>query len=866
MRSLVTRTLALAILLAPAALLAQATVSGTITTEDGTPIPGASIFLGDLEATSGRDGTYSLSSVPPGLSFMVVFKEGYRTGTREITVPAVGTLTEDFKLQVDLLYSDTLVVTGTRSPQKKRESSVSITTLNAEQIEDREARSTADLLRVIPGFYVESSGGEVGGNLWVRGLPADGSYRYVALMEDGMPVYDSTELFFVNADIFVRFDENVAELEAVRGGNAALFGSNAPGGVINLISKTGSDPGTDLKFTVGTDGLWRVGFNNRGPLSEDWTYSIGGFYRFDEGERDPGYPASNGGQLKLNLTRTTEDGYIRFYAKRLDDSNVFYLPLPFLAGPGLNFVPGFPEDGTLHTPEANHLRAPRPNGEGFVELPLEDGQRQEGTTLMAEYSKQLENGWLLENTARYLSIDHSWNAVVPFDVVTAADFAAGFTPPGGRNELTYVNHPGPVAQNNGFLLVAGLWHVEKPMENFSNQFQLSKQFTAGSTSHTFTIGAYTSSYSAGNLWFFNDILTDVRTQPRLVDLTVFDAAGRATRVTDNGFRGYGSFHVNANGDVDLFALYASDTIQVNDKLRLDVGVRHEQDDFRQFTENLSTFDLGDPTTLADNNVSGGNGTITRRTRDFSETALSLGFNYLLNDNVAIWGRGGTGFKMPILDTFLFGDAPVAESINQFEFGTRIGTPRLGLNVTAYWLTLEDFPSSDARIDPVTGETIFVIDFVGEAETTGIETELVAEPAEGFRISLSATFQQPEYKKFAQGANNLSGNQVRRIAEEIIDLTLSYHWDRASVSANWNYYGDRFADDANTVVLPSFDVTNLRATYEVSETTTIAAGLANAFDDIGLTEGNPRLEARTGATFLARPILGRRATLSIEFAF
>lgn len=856
MRSPLLLTLA-GLLLLPALAAAQATIQGTITAA-GSPVAGVSVFAGDHEASTDAAGRYELTDVAAGATVLVVFKEGYRTESRDVTVPASGSLTEDFALEPDLLYSDSLVVTGTRSAVAKRESSVSITTLDDSQIAEREPRSTADLLRVIPGFYVESSGGEVGGNLWARGLPADGSYRYVALMEDGMPVFDSTELFFVNADIFIRFDENVAEMEAVRGGNAALYGSNAPGGVINLISKTGTaTPQTDLKFTAGSDGLWRVGFNHRGPLAEDWNYSVGGFYRFDDGVRDPGYPASEGGQIKFNLTRNFDDGYFRIYGKYLNDSNTFYLPIPFAAGSGLDTVPGFPEDGTLHTPQANHLRAPRPNGEGTVDLSLEDGQLQEGFSLTLELTKELGDGWLLTDTARYMDIDHSWNAVVPFDVQRASDYLASFGP---GATLTYNDDGSPFATPNGLVLTAGLWHVEKPMDNFSNQLQLTKAFAK----HTFTVGAYTSHYTVGNTWFFNDILTDVRTQPRLLNLT------SATSVSQNGFSRYGSLFVRANGDVDIMALFAGDEIQINDRLRVDIGVRVESNDFRQFDELTGNFDLGDPTTTADDAVGGGTGAVRQGGRDFDETAVSVGVNYLVNDNVAVWGRAGTGYKMPILDNFLFGgDPPVAETLTQYEVGTRIGTPIYGLNLTAYLVTVEDFPSQDARVDPDTGDTIFVTDFVGEAETTGLEAELVAEPVDNLRVSLSATLQQPEYTRFGEGAENLNGNTIRRIAEEILDLTVGYSWPRFSLSGNWNYYGDRFANNSNTIVLPSFDVSSLRAAYHVSDSTEITLAVQNLFDDIGLTEGNPRTDETSvaqGAVFLARPILPRRTTLAIDFSF
>ncbi len=869
-RTAVLTTWAVVCLLAPAQLWAQATVSGRVTAQ-GDAVEGASVFLIDTEVFTDEEGNYSFDAVPAGEQTLIVFVEGYRSETRTVTVGATGEMRQNFELVPDLLYSDSLVVTATRNPQTKRESSVSITTLDETQIEERAARNTADLLRVVPGFYVESSGGEVGGNLWARGLPADGSYRYVALMEDGMPVFDSTELFFVNSDIFVRVDKTVAEMEAVRGGNAALFGSNAPGGVVNLISRTGTNvPQTDVELTVGTDGLGKVDFDHGGPLAEGWTYNVGGFYRYDEGVRDPGFTASEGGQIRANLSRTLERGYLRFYGKYLNDSNIFYLPLPFQAGG--DYVAGFPFDGTLTSDEANGLSVPLPGG-GRLDLPLDDGQKQDGFSLAGELSIELGGGWLLEDRLRYIDIDHTWNALVPGSLVNPEVFAADFVPRGGRFEYSFTNLDQPFATANELLLLGGIWRVDKPMENLSNQLQVSKQVELGGTDHSVSIGTYFGTYDVGNAWSFNDILTDVRSQPRLVDLTVFNAAGIPTRVTEDGFRRYGSNFVNADGDVDILAFFVGDQIQLNPKWRLDLGARYEENDFHQVVEETDTFNLGDPSTLADNEVFGGTGRFVEREQSFEETAVSVGVNYLLNDRVALWGRASSGYKMPILDNFLFADPPLeAEGLLQYEVGARFGTPRLGLNATAYFLTVEDFPSQDARI--VDGETVFVTDFVGEAETLGLEAELVAQPLPGLDVSLSATLQQPEYTDFfdADGegeVRDFSGNTVRRVAEEIFDVTVSYGRGRWRVGGNWNYYGDRFANNANSIVLPSYDVTTFRGSYELTPQMTLALAVNNAFNSKGLTEGNPRTDEDAIAlapVFLARPVLPRRTTLSLAYRF
>jgi iron complex outermembrane recepter protein len=860
--------LALALWLLPASLWAATTITGTVTAA-GAGEPDVTVLVGEASTTTDAEGRYALEVSVTGPQTLLAVKEGYQTVEQTVEVPASGTLTQDIALEPDLTYSDTLVVTGTRTPTTKRESSVAITTMSERQIEETAPRSTADLLSTIPGFYVESSGGEVGGNLFARGLPADGSYRYVALMEDGMPVFDATELFFVNADIFVRVDENIAEVEAVRGGNSALFGSNAPGGVINFLSKTGgTEPHTDLKLTTGTDGLWRVGFNTNGPVNENWTYSIGGFYRSDEGVRDPGFTASDGGQIKLNLTRNLDNGLVRFYAKYLDDSNIFYLPLPFRADRDQDFVAGFPSDGTLTSPEGNGVQVPLPNQQGLLTLPLDDGQRQRGYSLMAEISLQLASGWTLQNLARQLDIDHSWNAMLPFDLVSANDFARSFVPAGGSFRYSYTNHQEAFSTPNGLVQTAGLWHVEKPLESFADQLQLSRSFTAGTVRHDVAVGTYLSFYKVGNTWYFNDVLADVRNQPRFLDLTVFDAQGRPTRVTENGFTRYGSNFVNARGEVQVAAVFAGDQIQLSDRLRLDLGARYERNQFRQFENLTSTFDLGDPTTQADDRVVGSTGALRRAEQTFSELAGSIGVNYLINDRVALWGRASSGYKMPILDNYLFGGRDLeAEQLVQAELGTRIGTPTWGINSSLYFLQISDFPSQDVRV--VNGETVFVTDFVGEAETIGLETELIARPVPALEISGSITLQQPEYTNFVEGERNFNGNRIRRIPEYFLDLTGSYDFDPLRVALHWSRYGDRFSNNANTIVLDDYDVVNFTAFYPLSPSLELQLAVLNVLNGEGLTEGNPRLDesgGSTGAAFLARPILPRRTTLALQYRF
>jgi catecholate siderophore receptor len=86
-----------------------------------------------------------------------------------------------------------------------------------------------------------------------------------------------------------------------------------------------------------------------------------------------------------------------------------------------------------------------------------------------------------------------------------------------------------------------------------------------------------------------------------------------------------------------------------------------------------------------------------------------------------------------------------------------------------------------------------------------------------------------------------------------------------------YYGDRFADAANSVSLPSYRVFNAGVRYDVTRQLSVYVNVENIDNEIGLTEGNPRsgqfLSGDAGARYyLARPILGRSVRGAVTFRF
>src|SRR5262249_36152580 len=118
--------------------------------------------------------------------------------------------TEPAQAEQELFSMQEVVVTGTASRERtKDDSSGAISTVDAKEIAQQAPKSTADLVSSVPGFWVESTAGTTQGNVFARGIIQDGGYRYVGLMEDGIPLYPVFELSFYNPDQFIRVDETV---------------------------------------------------------------------------------------------------------------------------------------------------------------------------------------------------------------------------------------------------------------------------------------------------------------------------------------------------------------------------------------------------------------------------------------------------------------------------------------------------------------------------------------------------------------------------------------------------------------------------------------------------------------------------------
>jgi iron complex outermembrane receptor protein len=859
------------------------TVSGRIVDNQGNPISGVQVYITELgKGTESRpDGRYVLGGVPSGTYVVRARLIGYRAQTATVSVSGGSSVSQSFTINRDPLELSSVVVTGNLAPRPNLESSVAVTTLSPKIIETANPRSTTEMLRLVPGFTrVESSGGEVNQNITMRGILG---VEYVMFMEDGLPVFPTMHTYFMNADNLFRPDENIERLEVVRGGSSALFGSNTPGAIANFINKTGGDviSGT-MKTSAATQGLARYDFNVNGPLNEDWKFNLGGFYRYDHGVRDPGFPGIRGGQVKGSLTRQFGTGYVRFSAKMINDHNQFILDLPFQNPTDPHYAPGFSDYGSMNTNEANHVRVPIPGGRE-LELPLDDGIATDAQWLTLDAAFDVGGGWRVRNSAQTMKDAQSWNALLPFNVLPAAAWiATQGLPAGSVNQLFFTNVftdangtiKAPFNTPNGLVAEGGLWHVEKPITHFQDQLTLSRSYDLFAPA-TFSGGLYFATYTQDNHWYFTNILTDVRDNPHFLDLTS-TVGGVTTDITKNGFRNFLSSYTNGSGQATIVSGVLGTSLQFTPRFRTDLGYRAEWNNFVQTAERTSAIDLDNNPATRYNNETYGNGTFTHFARSLNDWAASLGFNFLLSPNTSLYASGSKGYKMPPLDAFLqassAGQVAVFEpqKTNSVEGGVKYSSGSLGLTVNGFLTQLKNITSQGAVVDPVTGQVVWVVNTSPEEKSYGAEFEATASPVPPLLLLTSWTVLRAKYTTGA----NFNGLLIDAVPNAIGNFMATWNLAPFGLTADWHFVASRIVgsdpNNANPALragttLPTYNYFNFGASAPMNNGMEVRLDVLNAFQSKGLEEGNPRL-ATTSNTFLVRPLLPRRIQASLRYDF
>ncbi|MEL6191749.1 MAG: TonB-dependent receptor [Bacteroidota bacterium] len=883
-------------------LIAQTTLSGTITDENSEPLIGVTVYLEGTSSGTRTDleGKYSFSSLLSGEKQMIVSYVGYTNIVETVALDG-NPIIKNFSLAPDVLGLSEVVITGNANPKSRLESSIAISTVNRDRIQNSGARSTAELYKMIPGLFVNASGGEGNANIEIRGNPSNGGGKFVQVQEDGLPVVPFSDLMFGNVDMFTRLDFTTQRVETIRGGSASVFGSNSGGGIINNISKTGVIEGGSVGMEVGLDfAHLRTDFEYGAHLGKDIRFHVGGFYRNNEGVRSPGYSANKGGQIKFNITKEFDNGYVRLYFKHLNDNTIPYIPIP-LAREGepnsnevkLGSLPGFSgTHGTFHSVDLLRFKAQSPSG-GFVEESLEGGMEPKATSWGAEVFFDLGSGWSLKNKLRLSVIDQEFNGIFSFSgsPQSASEFAASK----GVTDFSYsytsgLNAGQPLSRNqldnlngNGLVVEYGYWNVDLPMEYTANEITFNKNFEESGAN--LTLGAFFHQFDLESEWWWHNFLADVSDNTRRLDL-VDNASGES--LTVNGFSQYGTLYKSYKGESRVYAPFVNYEIAVNENLNIDAGVRL---DIGRITGQTNVgvgaafdYDVNNDGVIsqAETGVLHNDGRFIPIDASYENFSYSIGLNYKFSENFATFARHSQGARFNFDRAFAFNAVANRESglsefeedgerIIQYELGVKYKSPTAGFFITGFHTRYPDDVFQELIFDS-NGNSINLTSR-GLIQVTGVEFE--AKVVFGnIDLDFNGTFFSRTYgDRIVQSpdgtALDLSGEKTPGV-NSFFTFTPQYRSDNGKFTFGTSliYRGQLDNGDFDDTFFPAYMSVNPFIGLNIGENVSIGINGSNVFNVIGIDEGNPRsIVSPVGqnVTF-ARPLLGRSIISRVVYSF
>jgi len=723
-----------------------------------------------------------------------------------------------------------IVITGRAAGSgiNKLEAGYSITTMSASDIKLQAPKSTGDLLKSIPGIWVESSGGIGTSNVFVRGIPSTGDAPFVTMQINGIPVYGASAESFMDQTAMVRIDDTVAGVEGVNGGPGSLYADGQPGLTTNLLLRHGGEETHgSATASITSYGLWRLDGYLSGKISDGLYYMVGGYLTQGDTVRKAGFDTEKGGQFTANITKTFDRGQLNVFARYTDDHGEWFLPFAV-------DVPGI--DAGTYNQLSKYTRfatiiAPGSAGSGATErFDLGKGRGWKGVVGGANFDYDLGGGVGFTDRLGITNGTLQTTGLVPqgagaITVATALSNPDNLVTAGQTSVHTI--DTGETLAPTDYVQQFGLWVVEKKLKAISNEAVINIK----SGRNTLNLGYYFNHFTSDDAWSLGDnTWMQVGGSRDLVDL-------------NNGTPG--AFAIADRGSADVNALYVSDSFNVTDALRLDAGVRHQWTSIR--------FDIN------------GAGTPDSANLTRQATPWTIGANYRATENVDFYARASEGYHSPSFDDVrsqLGNTGPRLDrnwKVRSYEAGTKYHDHGLDLALTGFYDQVVGAVYNDVGVPPV----------VAGSKTKGLEFDGSWHQTSGFGFLANAVLE--DAKTDTPTIPDFDGKWAVRIPHYQVRFTPTYTVRMSGDSdvtlyGTWEAIGKRYSDLMNIQPLPAYGTLSAGVKADIDHFTLQVSG-DNLTDSHGLTEGNPRfLEAPGAAIPDVRPIFGRSFRFAVGYAF
>lgn len=247
-------------------------ISGTVNNSNAQPVTGATVSLlnTNYNTTTNAKGEFSLNSIPEGKYIIHITSVGYAERSQPITISGKGQVFS-MKLNYASNQLDEVVVTAQKREEELQDVPVSISTFPAKDVQAYHLQNLKDITGIVPNLY--SAG--PGDNRNVTGIRGIATTSY----DPAVVTYiDGVNQFSLDTYIPQLFD--VERIEVLRGPQGTLYGRNALGGVINVITKQPSNQTSGFaELEFGSYGEQRYSLGLRTPLIKDKLFlGVAGVY------------------------------------------------------------------------------------------------------------------------------------------------------------------------------------------------------------------------------------------------------------------------------------------------------------------------------------------------------------------------------------------------------------------------------------------------------------------------------------------------------------------------------------------------------------------------------------------------------------
>ena len=757
----------LALCLLSIKLWAQTPVVGIVNDEGGNPIPYATVEVLNTSraAVADENGRFEME-LPEGNYKLSAQAIGFAKKIQDLQVPARNVY-ETISIQIVLKERSTtldeVVVTAQKTEQNIIDAPLAVTLISSKKVEDTRTWDLSTLNGLVPNYQYQELGIAFQQVQSIRGIQVFSENPAVATYVDGVNQLDILANGFQLNDI--------ERIEVLRGPQGTIFGRNAMGGVINIITKEPTNQASSFfEASIGNLGLQRYGIGVKAPLVEDKLFfGVNGLFQRREGFQ------------RVDTTRIEGAGGpvpgTDIQGERVGDQDSYYGNLY------LKWLPSATFDATLNLKVQTDISDA---SSYFVAVDGEERARANPNTIflsrIGNHERNVLNSALSLN---YYTQNFTLSSITTYQQVG----------------LSYEDiESGGIFHSIDGTRIGGM---ADPQEVYSQEFRISSNDTRSRLNYT------------GGAYAF-----------------LQDAFEPTTNLANEV--GPGSYGIFRNkGTNSGIAFFGQASYQLTRKLEITGGLRYDYED-REATFNGSDFDFTTGEILfdlrLDNGVLTENRADTTVSGDYSALSPKLSITYQVNARSNIYLGYMRGFRAGGINAQRLPGGldqtfdPEFSDNYELGFKTNLWGNRAYLAATAFYIQWDDLQFFNLVAPPFT----FTRENVGDATSWGIELEGSVLPFKNIQVDASFGFNETEYDDFSltrvdaetleQVISPIGGNRLSNAPRTTLYLAAQYDLPisdkiRFRVRGEFRNIGSYFTDIQNDLEQESYSLASGRVGFE-----------------------------------------------------